>query len=214
VQHDERGLLQALWAALRSPLPPGYRATPTFGWLLVVLFAAQLFTGVLLAMYYQAVPSMAGESVRYLMRDVAWGWLIRGVHHWTSHGMIVLCGLQLLRFLVNGAYRGARAGHWVLGLAMTVLIVALAFGGGVLVWDQSAFWQVTRVLKLIHSLPVVGAGLARILCGGDEDRPTTLRRAYAAHALLLPGTLALLLGLNLWFPARRRARGTTGGGAR
>lgn len=201
---EERSLLQAIWAALRSPLPPGYGGAPTFGWLLVVLFAVQLFTGVLLAMYYQASPGMVDDSVRHLMRDVSWGWLMRGIHHWTSHGMVLLCLLQFLRFLFNGAYRGARASHWVLGLVMAALILALAFGGSLLVWDQSAYWRVTRVLQGVESIPFFGHGLAEILRGGDEVTATTLGRAWAAHALLLPWTLALLVGLNIWFLGRHR----------
>lgn len=203
----QQGLLQTIWAALRSPLPPGYGGTPTFGWLLAVLFAVQLFTGVLLAMYYQASPGLVHESVRHLMRDVSWGWLMRGIHHWASHGMIALCALQFLRFVFNGAYREARAGHWVLGLLMAGLLVALAFGGSLLVWDQNAFWQLTRTLEVVEAVPGIGPGLAAILRGGDEVTATTLSRAFAAHALLLPWSLAVLLGVHLWFLRRRHADG-------
>jgi quinol-cytochrome oxidoreductase complex cytochrome b subunit len=204
MRDEERGLLQAIWSVLRSPLPPGYGGRPTFGWLIVVLFAVQLFTGVLLAMYYQPSPAMVGESLRHLMRDVSSGWLIRGIHHWASCGMIVLCLLQLLRFVFNGDYRRARAGHWFLGLAMMGLILALAFTGGLMVWDEQAYWQMTRALEAVEGLPVIGQGLAIILRGGSEVTATTLSRAWAAHALVLPWTLALLLALNLWFLGRRR----------
>lgn len=201
---EERGLIQTIWAALRSPLPPGYSGTPTFGWLLVVLFAVQLFTGILLGMYYQASPAMADDSIRQLSRDVSWGWLMRGIHHAASDGMVLLCLLQLGRFLVTGAYRGKRAGQWVLGLVMMALIVLLAFGGSLLVWDQTAFWRVTRFLEEVERMPLLGPGLAEILRGGDEVTATTLGRTWATHAMLLPWTLALLIGLNLWFLGRRR----------
>ena len=204
MRDEDRGLLRTIWAALRSPLPPGYVGRPTFGWLLVVLFAVQLFTGVLLSMYYQASPAMVDESMRHLMRDVSWGWLMKGIHHWSSHGMVVLCLLQLLRFVFNGDYRGTRAGHWYLGLAMSGLILALAFSGSLLIWDEQAYWQMTRVLEGLESVPVIGHGLAAILRGGAEVTATTLSRAWAAHALLLPWTLALLIGLNLWFLGKRR----------
>ena len=192
---------------MRSPLPPGYGAAPTFGWLLVVLFCVQLFTGAMLAVYYQASPELVHGSVRHLMRDVSWGWLMRGIHHWASHAMIVLCALQFLRVLVTGAYRGTGAGHWVLGLTMAGLIVALAFGGSLLVWDQSAYWQLTRALAAVESLPLIGPGLASMLRGGSGVSGATLNRVFAAHALLLPWTLALLLGVNLWFLRRRHMRG-------
>lgn len=203
---EERGLLQAIWGALRSPLPPGYGGRPTFGWLLVVLFVVQVFTGGLLAAYYQASPGLSDDSVRHVMRDVSWGWLMRGIHHWASDGMVLLCLLQLARFLFTGAYRRARAGHWVLGLFMTVLIVALAFTGSVLVWDQEAYWRVARVLEEIELLPFFGPGLAQILRGGGEVTGATLSRSWAVHSMFLPWTLALLLGLSLWSLGRRRER--------
>jgi len=201
------GLVQAIRSALRSPLPPGYGAAPTFGWLLVVLFCVQVFTGVLLAVYYQPSPSGVHASVRHLMRDVSWGWLMRGIHHWASQAMIVLCVLQFLRVAVSGTYRRAGAGHWVLGLTMAGLVFALAFGGGLLLWDQRAYWQLTRAFAIVDSLPVVGPGLATILRGGSEVTGTALSRSYAAHALLFPWALALLLALNLWFLRRRNVSG-------
>lgn len=204
---QERGLLAAIWAALRSPLPPGYGGMPTFGWLLVVLFAVQLFTGILLSMYYQASPALVDESVRHIMRDVSWGWLMRGIHHWAAQGMVVLCLLQLVRFLLSGAYRGARAGHWVLGLAMMAVIVNLALGGSMLVWDEVAYWRMTRALEEIERIPLLGHSLALILRGGQEVTATSLSRTYTLHALLFPWTLALLIGLNLWFLRRRRDEG-------
>jgi len=207
MQDRERGLLAVLWSALRSPLPPGYGSRPTFGWLLVVLFAVQILTGTLLAMYYQGSPRMVDESVRHLMRDVSWGWLMRGIHHWASHGMVLLCLLQLLRFLFSGAYRGTRAGQWVLGLTMATLIVGLALGGSLLVWDHTAYWRTTRALETLEHLPLVGAGLAEILRGGEEVTATTLSRVWAVHGLLLPWLLAALLGLNLWYLGRRRVTG-------
>jgi len=202
----ERGLLRTVRDALRSPLPPGYGGTPTFGWLLVVLFVVQLATGCLLAMYYQASAGRVEDSLQHLMRDVSWGWLVRGIHHVASDGMVLLCILQLARFLFSGAYRAHRAGHWVLGLVMAGLIVALAFGGSLLVWDQTAYWQMTHVLQGIEGLPLVGERLALILRGGPEVSGTTLGRAWAAHAVLLPWTLAFLIALNLWVLGRRAAR--------
>jgi quinol-cytochrome oxidoreductase complex cytochrome b subunit len=155
-------------------------------------------------MYYQASPALVGESMRHLMRDVSWGWLMQGIHRWSSHGMVVLCLLQLLRFVANGAYRGKRAGHWFVGLLMAGLIVSLAFSGRFLVWDEQAYWQMTSVLGGIESVPGIGHGLATILRGGAEVTATTLSRAWATHVLLLPWTLTLLLGLNLWFLGKRR----------
>jgi quinol-cytochrome oxidoreductase complex cytochrome b subunit len=200
---EPSGLLGAIWSALRTPVPPGHRGYTAFGWLLAMLFLTQVATGILLSMYFQASPAMVSESVQYLMRDVSWGWLIRGIHHWTGQGMVALCVLQLLRIFLGGGYRGVGASHWHLGLVMGVLVVALSYSGDLLVWDNVAYWRMTRSLELVETFPLIGEPIALILRGGTDVNATSLGRLYATHSLLLPWALASLLVLSLWLFWRR-----------
>ena len=46
-------------------------------------------TGILLLMYYQAGESTSYESMRYIVTKVPFGWLVRSIHCWSAHLMIL-----------------------------------------------------------------------------------------------------------------------------
>ncbi len=200
----EAGILQALGRAVRSPVPPATRGYLAFGWILVILLVTQAVTGVLLSFYYQASPQMAPRSVQFLMRDVDWGWLIRGIHHWASYLMVAVCLIQLLRVFASGSYRGARRGVWCIGLVLMFLVLLLHVTGDLLTWDREAHATATRLLAAVQRIPVAGDSLALLLRGGSEVTAATLGRAHAAHVALIPFVGFWLLALNLWFLARLR----------
>ena len=52
------------------------------------LFMVQVVTGVLLCSYYKPSPDKAFESVRAIMTEVDFGWLIRSVHSWSANLLI------------------------------------------------------------------------------------------------------------------------------
>ncbi|HVS12277.1 MAG TPA: cytochrome b N-terminal domain-containing protein [Planctomycetota bacterium] len=199
----ERGFVSAVWAVLRSPVPPDYRGWLRFGWLLLLLFLVQVVTGTLLSFYYQPAPLEAALSTKSIMRDVSWGWLARGLHHGAAQGMIVLGILQLVRVTIQRSWRWPTSGSWYIGLALLALSVVLAFTGGLLTWDHDAYWSVSRAIQRLEALPLVGHYLAPMVRGGDEIGATTLSRLYSMHALVLPWLVFLLVLANLWLLARR-----------
>ena len=198
------GLAHALGSLLRRPVRPSGRSRFALGWLILLLFMVQVVSGVLLSFYYQPSAAMASESVRYIMRDVDWGWLIRGMHHWASVGMIALGLLQLVRVFLTGAYRGARASSWWLGLLLLGMVLAFAFTGSLLLWDQGAYWTWHAAMQKVASVPVIGVSLASALSGGTETSTTTPGRIYATHVLLLPWLTFFLVLLNVWILAHSR----------
>jgi quinol-cytochrome oxidoreductase complex cytochrome b subunit len=200
---SQHGVLQAVWSVLRSPVPPEFLIDLAFGWLILTLFLVQVVTGIMLSLYYQPSPPLVAESVQFIMRDVDWGWLIRGVHHWASHAMILLCALQIVRSFALGRYRGAGSPNWYVGLLVLALIVASTYSGELLTWDQVSYWRLSHALDRIGSLGSIGATFASIVRGGNEVTATTLSRTYSAHGLFLPWLAWMLLIANLWFLARR-----------
>ncbi|TFH22757.1 MAG: hypothetical protein E4H03_07705, partial [Myxococcales bacterium] len=52
-------------------------------------FCVQILSGVLLLMYYQPGENTAYESIRYISTKVPFGWLVRSVHCWSAHLMII-----------------------------------------------------------------------------------------------------------------------------
>jgi quinol-cytochrome oxidoreductase complex cytochrome b subunit len=199
----EHGVVRALWDLLRRPVPPEHRSDLFFGWALLSLFLVQVATGILLSIYYEPSPAAVAESVQFLMRDVDWGWLVRGVHHWASHALIILAALHLVWLFVRGRYRGPGAPNWYVGALVLGLAVSLTYSGGILAWDQETYWQVTRALSGLESFGSPGSALAHVLRGGDEVSATTLSRTYTLHGMFLPWLSFVLLVANLWFLGRR-----------
>lgn len=202
---DGNGILHTLRLAARAPIAPAAARRFALGWVLVILLATQVATGILLSFYYQASPRMAPESVRFVVRDVDWGWLIRGIHHWASHLFVAVGLLQLLRVLVAGSYRGARGGLWCGGLVLLGLVALQHVTGRLLPWDREALALTARLLDALGGVPLVGEPLVGFLRGGPQVGAATLGRAHASHVALVPFLFAVLLGLDLWFLARRRA---------
>lgn len=198
------GLVHALRDALRAPLGPGRLPWLSCAWACVALLVVLGLSGVLLSVYYLPALDAAAESVRFVMRDVEWGWLVRGVHRWASAGLIAFALAQLVWVFASGRHRGARAGSWVLGVLMLLLVLGLAFTGELLPWDAESVALARSALDGTQAIPVLGAPLASAMRGGQEVGAATLARAHAAHTLVLPWLVFLLLFLELWFLAHAR----------
>jgi quinol-cytochrome oxidoreductase complex cytochrome b subunit len=190
---------------LRKPVPPAFRGYLAFGWMIVVLFALQLLTGVLLSLYYEPTPRAANESVRLIMRDVGSGWLIRGLHHWCATAIVVLALLQLLRAFVSASFRRSPT-SWYLGSFLLLLVLAQAFTGRILPWDHDAYWSAAGALGLIESIPWVGPSLLSLLQGGAAVTDHTLSRVHSLHVMVFPWVGLVAVILNVWLLARQWAR--------
>jgi quinol-cytochrome oxidoreductase complex cytochrome b subunit len=204
---DRRQLRDTLKRALRTPIPREFTLELLLVGLILVGFLTQVFTGILLTLYYQASPVTVADSVQFIMRDVSWGWLVRGLHHWSSSALIVLCALHLLHSLLLGRYRFGNAASWYVGWIVLALVTLLAFTGDLLLWDNQAYWRVERLLAEIESLPGFGPSLATMLRGGSQVCATTLSRTYSLHTLFVPWLVwMLLLTSSALFIARIRRR--------
>lgn len=197
------GMLSLFWGLLRSPVPPAERTELLLALLILFLFLLQVATGILLAFFYQPSPVTVADSVQLIMRDVDWGWVVRGIHHWSAQAILPLCAFQVARILWRGTYRGQGSSSWSLGLLVLLCAMLLAYTGEFLVWDQAAFWRITHALEQIESAPLVGRWVAHVLRGGEEVSATTLSRVFSVHSLLLPWLLGVLVVFEGWFFAAR-----------
>lgn len=189
---------------LRRPVPPSLRNELGLLWVTGALFAVQVVTGILLTLYYQPTPDSVRESIAFLMRDVSWGWLMRGLHHWAAQAMILVVAVRLVYLYWTARYAHS---HWAwYGCVLSFWIVSVqTFSGDLLPWDESAYGQVTQLLAGLEAVPWIGDFLAVILRGGARVSATTLTRTYSAHAMFLPWVIWLLLLGDLWLSARRAA---------
>ena len=89
-----------------------------------------MITGLLLLLYYNPTIDGAHESVQFIMARVAFGWLIRGIHHWGATLMVITVFLHMLRVFYHRAYRPPRQFNWVIGVVLLLLTLGLEFSVG------------------------------------------------------------------------------------
>ena len=164
-----------------------------FGGLTFFFFAMQVLTGALLAVYYVPTPAEAHASVEYIQTEVSYGWLIRGLHHWGSSGMVVMIGIHMLRVFFTGAYKPPRELNWVIGVVLLAVTLVFSFTGYLLPWDQKAYWATQVGTAIVGVAPVVGEFILRVVRGGAELSGVTLSRFFAIHVLILPGVTVLFM---------------------
>ena len=80
----------------------------TLGSAAMILALLQGVTGMLLTIYYVPTPDHAYDSIRYIMNDVMFGWLIRGMHHWGATLLVIVVFLHMLKSYFAGAYKYPR----------------------------------------------------------------------------------------------------------
>src|SRR6202048_1379685 len=86
------------------------RITYTFflGGLSFFLFLLLTVTGVLLMFYYRPATSVAYQDMKDLDTLIKFGLLLRTMHRYSAHGMVIVVFLQMLRVFYTGAYSPPR----------------------------------------------------------------------------------------------------------
>ena len=190
---DHRTGLRALRShLLDEPLPGGTGWWFTTGSVLLFLIALQFATGLVLGFYYVPSPAAAYDSVRYVMDEVRFGSLVRGLHYFGASFIVIAALLHMLRVVLFGSYKRPREVTWISGVLLLLVILAFALTGYLLPWDQKAYWATTVTINVAASGPF-GEYVAGILRGGDTLGALTLVRWYAAHVFLLPAAVILLI---------------------
>ncbi len=176
------------------------RTTYSFGLgiISVITFLVLGITGLLLMIYYVPSVERAYSYILTLQTQVPFGQLLRNLHRWGAHLMVIVVVLHMARVFYTGAYKPPREFNWVVGVLLLLLTLGASFTGYLLPWDQLAFWAVTVGTSIAGYEPLMGNTIKTILLGGPEVGQETLTRFYALHILLIPGAIALLTSLHLW----------------
>jgi quinol-cytochrome oxidoreductase complex cytochrome b subunit len=168
----------------------------TLGSLAIFLFTLQAATGIILACNY--VPTLEGAhtSVEYIQREMAWGWLIRGLHHWGSSAMVLVVFVHLLRVFFHSSYKKPNEVTWITGLVLLLFTAAMALTGYILPWTGRSYWASTILATTLQFLPVLGSWLVNVV-GGVQAGGLTIRRYSAFHMLLIPSLLFFVIVVHI-----------------
>jgi len=172
--------------------------TLCLGGLSFFLFILLTITGIFLMFYYTPSAETAYADIEALSTNVAFGSLVRNMHRWGAHLMVLSVFLHMSRVFYHGAYKPPREFNWVVGVVLLFLTLLLSFSGYLLPWDQLALWAVTVGTNMAGFVPVVGNEVKFALLAGVEVSGATLLRFYVLHVLALPFILVIFLAVHFW----------------
>ena len=172
--------------------------TYCLGGLSFFMFLSLTVTGVMLMFYYVPSVDRAYSDIAALETNVRFGMLLRNLHRWTAHSMVITVLLHMMRVFYTGAYKPPREFNWVVGVILLVLTLLLSFTGYLLPWDQLSLWAITVGTNIAGSAPVLGGQARFVLIGGFEVGPNALIRFYTLHVIGLPLLAAIFMSVHFW----------------
>lgn len=176
------------------------------------LFIVLTFTGILLMFYYHPSKGQAYQDILYLENDVPFGKLLRNMHRWGAHLMVITTWLHMFRVVLTGSYKSPREFNWTVGVLLLVLTLLLSFTGYLLPDDQLGFWAVTVGTNMARATPALGTegpfgpqlgmtpynDVRFALLGGSIVDANALLRSYIWHCIAIPTILSVLLAVHFW----------------
>jgi len=168
------------------------------GLISLYLFLILIVTGVLLMFYYVPSTDHAYDDMKDLQFVVSAGLIMRNMHRWAAHLMVIFVLLHMCRVFYTGAYKRPREFNWVLGIGLFLLTLGLSFTGYLLPWDQLAFWAITVGTNIAAYAPYIGPSLKYLMLGGNVVGQEALIRFYALHVIVLPAVAGFLIAVHLW----------------
>ena len=173
------------------------------GGMTMFLFAVQVFTGILLLLYYRPSSAEAYESVQFIVTQVKFGWLIRNIHSWSANLLIALAFAHFFSVFFLKSYRKPRELTWLTGILLLFLMMGFGFSGYLLPWNELSFFATKVGTGIAGAVPLIGPFTLRLLRGGDDVTGATLSRFYGLHVAILPAITTALVAAHLLLVQRQ-----------
>lgn len=181
------------------------------------LFLVETITGLLLMFYYRPTVEYAYFDMVDLREVAAFG-IMRELHRWGAHAMVIAVWLHMFRVFMTGSYKPPREFNWNVGVILLVLTLLLSFTGYLLPWDQLAIWAITVGSNMARATPLLGyegpgaafleLGGTKLIHVGSDARfgliagrtigGGTLIRFYVLHCVGIPLAAAFLMAVHFW----------------
>jgi quinol-cytochrome oxidoreductase complex cytochrome b subunit len=175
-----------------------YTYTFCLGGVSFFLFLVLTVTGLYLMFFYIPSVDRAYHDIIAIENSVAFGSLVRNMHRWGAHLMVLTVFLHMMRVFYHGAYKPPREWNWAVGTFLLFCTLWLSFTGYLLPWDQIAFWAVTVGSQMAAYAPLVPTESSFIIFSGIEIGEGTLIRFYVYHVIAFPLITAIFLVIHFW----------------
>ncbi len=175
-----------------------YTYTFCLGGVSFFLFLVLTVTGLYLMFFYIPSVDRAYQDIIAIENSVAFGSLVRNMHRWGAHLMVLTVFLHMMRVFYHGAYKPPREWNWAVGTFLLFCTLWLSFTGYLLPWDQIAFWAVTVGTQMAAYAPLVPTESNLILLGSVEVSQETLIRFYVFHVIAFPLITAVFMVIHFW----------------
>ena len=173
---------------------------------LVFLFLLQGLTGVFLWLFYSASAASAWESVFFVQFVLPYGWLVRGIHHYSAQLFVAFSGFYVLVSILHGSYRRPREFVYWSALVMFLMSLCSCLTGDLLPWSQSGYFATITRVSFLQLLPLIGAPLYQLVVGGPDPQmgTLTLTRFLFLHVCVFGGGGFVVMCLWKYFDFRSR----------
>ncbi|MBI2979624.1 MAG: cytochrome b N-terminal domain-containing protein [Chloroflexi bacterium] len=168
------------------------------GFISFFTFVVLVVTGAWLMFFYAPSVERAYTDIQALETAVTFGMLLRNIHRWAAHLMVLTVFLHLCRVFFTGGHKHPREFNWVIGVLLWVVTLLLSYTGYLLPWDQLAYWAITVGTNIVGTTPLIGEQLRLLFLGAKEVGPEALVRFYALHIAIFPGVMTILIGVHFW----------------
>ncbi|PSP82097.1 cytochrome B6 [Halobacteriales archaeon QS_1_68_17] len=167
-------------------------------------YVVAAISGALLGFYYAPAasgaagnPTVAYNSITFIMTEMNFGFMLRSIHRWSAQVMTAAVFLHMLRVYFTGAYKEPRELNWLIGIVLISLTMVFGYTGYLLPWDQLAYWAGTIGVNMSLSIPLVGEWVAQLLFGGFTLTQATLQRMYILHVFFLPFVVTTIIAIHI-----------------
>ena len=117
-------LVAGLEANLRKPVPAHVNWLFTLGSAIAALIGLQIFTGILLLIYYRPGAETAYQSIVRIMDEVPLGGFMRSLHVWGADLIVIFLILHMVRVFVYAGYKKPRELTWIIGVLLLCSVAA------------------------------------------------------------------------------------------